>query len=68
VRRLGAGEGVGVLRGTNLIDEVHVDDQVIVLHVGRMRALGDGVAIGGKAEARDLRHAFTKLTTEARAA
>jgi hypothetical protein len=47
---------------------VHADDQVIVLHVGRIRAIGDGAAICAKAEAHDLRHAFTKLTTEARAA
>jgi ABC-2 type transport system ATP-binding protein len=57
-----------VLWATHLIDEVHADDQVIVLHLGRIRALGDGAAICAKAEAHDLRHAFTKLTTEARAA
>jgi len=56
-----------VLWATHLIDEVHADDQVIVLHLGRIRAIGDGAAICAKAEARDLRHAFTKLT-EARAA
>jgi ABC-2 type transport system ATP-binding protein len=68
VRRLCAEEGLGVLWATHLIDEVHADDQVIVLHLGRIRALGDGAAICAKAEAPDLRHAFTKLTTEARAA
>ena len=68
VRRLCAEDGLGVLWATHLIDEVHADDQVIVLHLGRIRALGDGAAICAKAEARDLRHAFTKLTTEARAA
>jgi ABC-2 type transport system ATP-binding protein len=61
-------DGIGVLWATHLIDEVHADDQVIVLHLGRIRALGDGAAICAKAEAPDLRHAFTKLTTEARAA
>ena len=68
VRRLCAEEGLGVLWATHLIDEVHADDQVIVLHLGRIRALGDGAAICAKAEAPDLRHAFTKLTAEARAA
>ena len=67
MRRLCAEGGLGVLWATHLIDEVHADDQVIVLHLGRIRALGDGAAICAKAEARDLRHAFTKLT-EARAA
>ena len=60
--------GIGVLWATHLIDEVHRDDQVIVLHLGRIRAIGDGAAICAKAEAHDLRHAFTKLTAEARAA
>ena len=68
VRHLCAADGIGVLWATHLIDEVHADDQVIVLHLGRIRALGDGAAICAVAEAHDLRHAFTKLTTEARAA
>ena len=67
VRRLCAEEGLGVLWATHLIDEVAADDQVIVLHLGKILAIGDGAAICAKAEARDLRHAFTKLTT-ARAA
>jgi ABC-2 type transport system ATP-binding protein len=67
VRGLCAEDGLGVLWATHLIDEVHAEDQVIVLHLGRVRAIGDGAAICAKAEARDLRHAFTKLT-EARAA
>ena len=52
VRRLCAEEGLGVLWATHLIDEVQADDQVIVLHQGRIRALGDGAAICAKAEAR----------------
>jgi ABC-2 type transport system ATP-binding protein len=67
VRRMCAEECLGVLWATHLIDEVHAEDQVIVLHLGRVRAIGDGAAICAKAEARDLRHAFTKLTA-ARAA
>jgi ABC-2 type transport system ATP-binding protein len=61
-------DGIGVLWATHLIDEVHADDQVIVLHLGRIRAIGDGAAVCAKADAHDLRHAFTKLTAEARAA
>jgi ABC-2 type transport system ATP-binding protein len=67
VRRLCAEDGLGVLWATHLIDEVAADDQVIVLHLGRIRAIGDGASICAQAGARDLRHAFTKLT-EARAA
>jgi ABC-2 type transport system ATP-binding protein len=62
VRSLCAEDGLGVLWATHLIDEVQAEDQVIVLHLGRIRAQGDGAAICQKAEARDLRHAFTKLT------
>jgi ABC-2 type transport system ATP-binding protein len=68
VRRLCAEEGMGVLWATHLIDEVGASDEVIVLHGGRILASGDGRAICRKADAPDLRHAFTKLTTEARAA
>jgi ABC-2 type transport system ATP-binding protein len=68
VHRLCAEEGMGVLWATHLIDEVGASDQVIVLHEGRILATGDGSAICRKAEAPDLRHAFTKLTAEARAA
>jgi ABC-2 type transport system ATP-binding protein len=68
VRRLCAADKIGVLWATHLIDEVQADDQVIVLHLGRILALGDGAAICAKAKASDLRGAFTKLTAEARAA
>jgi ABC-2 type transport system ATP-binding protein len=62
-------DGIGVLWATHLIDEVEAEDQVIVLHQGRILAIGDGAAICAKAKASDLRGAFTKLTAaEARAA
>ena len=67
VRRLCAEQRIGVLWATHLIDEVAADDQVIVLHQGRILAIGDGAAICAKAKASDLRGAFTKLTA-ARAA
>jgi ABC-2 type transport system ATP-binding protein len=67
VRRLCAEEGLGVLWATHLIDEVGAEDQVILLHLGRILAIGDGAAICAKAKASDLRSAFTKLTA-ARAA
>jgi ABC-2 type transport system ATP-binding protein len=68
VRRLCAEEGIGVLWATHLIDEVSTRDQVILLHLGRILAIGDGASICAKAKTSDLRGAFTKLTTEARAA
>jgi ABC-2 type transport system ATP-binding protein len=68
VRRMCAEEGIGVLWATHLIDEVGADDQVILLHQGRVLAIGDGTAICAKAKTSDLRGAFTKLTAEARAA
>ena len=68
VRRLCAEQRIGVLWATHLIDEVQASDQVIVLHQGRILALGDGAAICAKAKASDLRGAFTKLTAAARAA
>jgi ABC-2 type transport system ATP-binding protein len=67
-RPLAPADGIGVLWATHLIDEVEASDQVIVLHQGRILALGDGAAICAKAKASDLRGAFTKLTAEARAA
>jgi ABC-2 type transport system ATP-binding protein len=54
-----------VLWATHLIDEVAAEDQVIVLHQGRILAQGDGAAICAKAKASDLRGAFTKLTAQA---
>ena len=58
-----------MLWATHLIDEVEAEDQVIVLHQGRILAQGDGAAICAKAKASDLRGAFTKLTAaDARAA
>lgn len=67
VRRLCVEDGIGVLWATHLIDEVAAGDQVIVLHLGRILAIGDGATICAEAGTSDLRQAFTKLT-EARAA
>jgi ABC-2 type transport system ATP-binding protein len=68
VRRLCAEEHIGVLWATHLIDEVGAKDQVILLHEGRILAEGDGASICAQAKTSDLRGAFTKLTTGARAA
>lgn len=62
VRRLVAEEGIGVLWATHLIDEVVENDQLIVLHKGRV--LADGVAgqVVADRGAKTVRDAFTQLT------
>ena len=65
VRVLCASDGIGVLWATHLIDEVRPEDQVIVLHLGEILATGNGAEICTRAEAQDLRQAFTKLTARA---
>jgi ABC-2 type transport system ATP-binding protein len=68
VRRLVAEDGVSVLWATHLIDEVADDDDVIVLHQGRVLAHGPVSRLVGAADAPDIRAAFTRLTQEAEAA
>jgi ABC-2 type transport system ATP-binding protein len=57
-----------VLWATHLIDEVADDDDVIVLHQGRVLAHGPVSRTVEAAQARDVRAAFTQLTQEADAA
>ena len=62
VRRLIAEEGIGVLWATHMIDEVADNDQIVVLHQGRV--LADGVASKVVADSgtKSVREAFTQLT------
>ena len=65
VRRLAVTEGIGVLWATHLIDEASVEDDVTVLHKGRVLAhgaLGDVVRESG---ATDLGDAFRRITEAA---
>ena len=62
VRQLIADEGIGVLWATHLIDEVADDDQVIVLHQGRVLADGPVAQVIADSKALDVRDAFTRLT------
>jgi ABC-2 type transport system ATP-binding protein len=62
VRGLVAGEGVGVLWATHLIDEVTNDDDVVVLHKGRVLDKGKVAAVVARAVAGDVGEAFRKLT------
>src|SRR5262249_8512020 len=67
-RPLVAEDGVSVLWATHLIDEVADDDDVIVLHQGRVLAHGPTSRVIAMAEAADIRAAFTSLTQAAEAA
>lgn len=62
VRQLVAEEGIGVLWATHLIDEVADDDQVLILHQGRLLADGLVSSVIAQCRTNDLRDAFTKLT------
>jgi ABC-2 type transport system ATP-binding protein len=68
VRRLVVEDGVSVLWATHLIDEVSDDDDVIVLHQGRILVHGSVSRIMEAADAQDIRTAFTRLTQGADAA
>src|SRR5690349_24067890 len=62
VRRLVVEEGASVLWATHLIDEIADDDDVIVLHHGRVLAHGSVSRVLDAAGAKDIRAAFTRLT------
>jgi ABC-2 type transport system ATP-binding protein len=62
VRQLLESEGVGVLWATHLIDEVAPDDNVVVLHQGRVRARGSVAEILAATSQDSLRAAFAGLT------
>jgi ABC-2 type transport system ATP-binding protein len=62
VRQLVAEEGIGVLWATHLIDEATDDDQVIVLHQGRVLADGQVSRVVSDCRAANIREAFTRLT------
>jgi ABC-2 type transport system ATP-binding protein len=62
VRQLIVEEGIGVLWATHLIDEVADDDQVVVLHQGRVLADGPVAQVIADSGAEDVRDAFTRLT------
>jgi ABC-2 type transport system ATP-binding protein len=68
VRGLVVEDGVSVLWATHLIDEVSDDDDVIVLHQGRILAHGSVSRIMEAADAQEIRTAFTRLTQGADAA
>jgi ABC-2 type transport system ATP-binding protein len=66
VRSLVRQRGVAVLWATHLLDEVAADDEVVVLHRGRVVASGDVATVIDAAGCNDMRSAFITLTGGAR--
>ena len=59
-----ANEGMSVLWATHLTDEVEPDDEVLVLHKGRMLAQGGVADLLQKTGAADMRAAFVAIVGE----
>jgi ABC-2 type transport system ATP-binding protein len=64
VRGLIANEGLSVLWATHLTDEVEPNDEVLVLHKGRMLAQGGVAALLQETGAADMRAAFVAIVGE----
>jgi ABC-2 type transport system ATP-binding protein len=62
VRRLVVEQGIGVLWATHLFDEIMPNDDLVVLHQGRVLAQGPVARIVADTGARDLHSAFMCLT------
>jgi len=58
-------KGIAALWATHLIDEVKLDDAVIVLHQGTLRAQGLGAEVVEKAKSADLASAYEAFTGRA---
>jgi ABC-2 type transport system ATP-binding protein len=62
VRRLVAEEGIGVLWATHLFDEIAPGDDLVVLHKGRVLALGQVARVIADTGTHDVHSAFMRLT------
>jgi ABC-2 type transport system ATP-binding protein len=62
VRGLVTEAGLGVLWTTHLIDEIAADDDVVILHQGKVLATGKAAALAARCGAADSGEAFAKLT------
>ena len=65
VHQLARDDGIAVLWATHLIDEISDDDEVIILHQGRVRADGNSAQVIGAAGSDSISGAFDSLTQEA---
>ncbi|WP_414644833.1 ABC transporter ATP-binding protein [Bradyrhizobium sp.] len=62
VRQLVAAQGISVLWATHLFDEIISDDNLVVLHQGRVLACGAAAEVLARAGAHDINSAFMRLT------
>lgn len=62
VRSLCREQGISVLWTTHLLDEVHSDDDLLILHQGRLVASGQASDVSAE-HGGELNTAFTRLTT-----
>lgn len=65
VRQLVTEQGIGVLWATHLFDEISADDDLVVLHRGRVLAHGQVARVLTDTGARDVASAFRRLTDPA---
>ncbi len=64
IHNLSSEHKIAVLWASHLIDEVFVDDDVIVLHQGRVRATGKVNEVIAQAQTDNIKQAFQKLTQQ----
>jgi len=62
VRQLVTEQGIGVLWATHLFDEIKPNDDLVVLHQGRVLAHGEVTRVTAEAGAQDIHAAFMRLT------
>jgi ABC-2 type transport system ATP-binding protein len=62
VRELVRTQGLGVLWTTHLIDEIENDDEVVILHKGKVLATGTAASVIASANAASISDAFERLT------
>ncbi|WP_128927003.1 ABC transporter ATP-binding protein [Bradyrhizobium guangxiense] len=62
VRQLVTEQGIGVLWATHLFDEIMPDDDLVVLHQGKVLAQGPMSRVISEAGAQDVNTAFMRLT------
>ncbi|RZI38370.1 ABC transporter ATP-binding protein, partial [Herbaspirillum sp. HC18] len=62
VRQLVAEQGIGVLWATHLFDEIQPDDDLVVLHQGKVLARGPMSRVIAESGAQDVNTAFMRLT------
>jgi ABC-2 type transport system ATP-binding protein len=62
VRQLVSEQGIGVLWATHLFDEINANDDLVVLHQGKVLAQGPVSRVVAEAGAQDVNAAFARLT------